>query len=685
MATPLEKMNSKLPRHPSFRLHRLTPAAMSVTFLLCLFLKGCTHTGDDLPRAQKGLLDLRQINFNNRVINLDGEWAFYWKKFINPATPSLPKAKQYISVPGSWSQENTGLSPVGYGSYHLRILLPEKTPPLAIRLKNIHTAYRAWCNGKLVARQGKVASTRKESQAETFFQNAFITAAPVTDIFLHVSNFHHKDAGIIISMQMGAEKNIRSIYEKNTMLDFFLFGSILVISIFYLMHFLLRKNDVTYLYFSIFCFTVSLRIFIFGNLNFSHLVYPLSWTFIFKAAILTYLAAVMLFARYVSILYPEEFSKNIFRIIIVTMGFFAGITVFVDTMFVSRIVQFSNAATLAAALYVIFVIIQACFRKREGAIIFLAGFIIIFITIINDILYDSLIVQTTFLLPMGFFFFLLLQTVLLSKKYTRSYHKIEMLTTRLDKNNDRLIRALVDLKFSQERLLRQEKMALIGSLATGIAHEIRNQLSAITFLEVVKGDFSEEDTHAIHDAIETRDRISSMVNEVRSLAKDEETAYTFSYYPAKEIVKDSLSVAAIDPGIESSLVTCHVDYDGLVYADKHKLIQMIIHLLSNATEAVSENRGEKKITMKVFKEDKFLGLTVRDNGRGIEDSMKKDIWEPFFTTRGDTHTGIGLDLCQRIIRGHGGNISFTSRQGEGSTFTVRIPVGTRETAGGDDT
>lgn len=660
---------------------------IAAVVILLFFFTACSQERYISPEAKRGILDLREWDFaKNGSIDLDGEWAFYWKEFLKPQEIPYQDPEQFCTVPGSWTVAGDSFSSVGHGTYRLRILLSENTPPLAIRFKNIHTAYRAYCNGRLVAQQGTVADEKSNSTPQTIFQTAFIPSSTTMNLLIHVSNFYHKDAGIIIAMQLGAEGGIHKINERSIVLDFFLFGSIFIIALYYLMLYILRRENQAFLYFSLFCFVIAFRIFLFGNVNYSYLFDSVSWYFMFKAAIITYFLSLIFFPGYVSRLYPDEFPSGIFRIIAGTVSILIIIAVFGDTMLVSLMVPYSHIITVVVSIYIIFSIIRAALNKREGAWIFLAGFVIIMAAITNDILYDNLVIQTAFLVPAGLFLFLLLQTILLSWRYTLSLHELEKLSGKLDQNNDDLIRALVDLKFSQERLIRQEKMAAIGNLASGMAHEIRNQLTAITFLEVLDYDFSPEEEAVMNEAMESRDRISSMVNEVRALAKDETAAYSFSYYPVKDIISETLTLAAIAPGINHEIIKTNILNEGFIYADKHKLIQMLLYLFENATEAIAAKTedGEKEISLIIQQEAVNLRIDVEDNGDGIDPSILDDIWEPFFSTRGNDHTGIGLDLCLRIVNGHHGTISCSSVPGEKTCFTVRIPLsGSDDNTGGD--
>ena len=652
---------------------RKAPALVCI-IVFAAALSGCAISSPLVPRAEKGILDLREWDFSSDgIINLNGEWFFYWKKFIKPENIKSEKEVGYCSVPGSWTKAAQDITSRGFATYRLKILMPKKSGPLVIKFRNIHTAYQAYCNGRLIARQGQTAKYSDDSKPETTFQTARIKNAAEVNLVIHVSNFHHKDGGIIISSTMGAANDIIKSDKAAIMIDFFIFGSIFIIGLYCMIIFALKRDDRTFLYFSLVCFIVATRIFIFGNINYNYIADYIHWSLIYRTAVLGFYLAILSFTWYVYHLYTEEFPLKVIKVISGIIGILSVIVLFADTMTVSQIIIYSHVITLSTCLFILFVLIRAAARKKKGTKIFLSGFIIILAVIVNDILYDNLVIQTAFLMPVGLFIFLILQTVLLSQRYTDSLINLEKISQKLDSNNDDLIRALVNLKFSQEHLIRQEKMAAIGNLAAGMAHEIRNQLSAITFLELLETPITDEEEEAIESVIESRDQISSIINEVRAMAKNETTAYSFSIYSVTDIVKETLTLAAISPSIKHDALTLKMHYGGSILGDKHKIIQMLIHLLENASSAIEE---EGDITLTTALEKEKIIFEVKDTGIGIDPAIRDEIWDPFFTSWGKDHAGIGLDLCRRIAEGHGGKIACSSKVGEGTSFTIIFPIDT---------
>ncbi|MDM8552091.1 ATP-binding protein [Desulfobacterales bacterium HSG2] len=235
----------------------------------------------------------------------------------------------------------------------------------------------------------------------------------------------------------------------------------------------------------------------------------------------------------------------------------------------------------------------------------------------------------------------------------------------------------IELERSRETLLQSEKMAIVGQLAAGTAHSIRNPLTSVKMrlfslnrsLEL--SDTQKEDFEVISEEIRHIDTIVQNFLE-------------FSRPPKLKIEPLSPSVA-VDMAIqllEHRLKSYHVDVRIIreqmlpdVQADPEQLKEVIVNLVVNACESM-EKGGEI-----VIREEEFFSETLKqvavirvsDNGPGIPESLREKIFEPFFTTK-DEGTGLGLSIAFRIIEEHQGWLDVTSEKGRGATFVIMLPI-----------
>lgn len=244
-----------------------------------------------------------------------------------------------------------------------------------------------------------------------------------------------------------------------------------------------------------------------------------------------------------------------------------------------------------------------------------------------------------------------------------------------------LTQANRDLCQAREETLRTEKMASIGLLAAGMAHEIGTPLAAIMgYAELTAGE--QLDNTAIQDyARRISDECSRIDRIVRGLLDfSRQRAQSGEDADVRATVISTVDLME-QQGVFKQLTLHSEISDGLLRAscDQHQLQQVIINLLLNSRDATPSGGT---ITIRVGRENSFIRLDIIDSGTGISDMSMKHIFDPFFTTKPPGKgTGLGLAISARIIEGFGGRISAANNVGGGSCFTVLLPVSHDEQGG----
>ncbi len=225
----------------------------------------------------------------------------------------------------------------------------------------------------------------------------------------------------------------------------------------------------------------------------------------------------------------------------------------------------------------------------------------------------------------------------------------------------------------EEEIKKKEKLAAIGQLSASIAHELRNPLASIkSSFEMLKENRLPEETkkRLMDIAIAEMDRLNSIVKDF--------LVYSNPKPPEKRLFMLSNTVNELVDSIahtyESLEIKKEIKDNIKVFADEQKIRQVLWNILTNAVDAT-----EAKGTIRVYldSDDRNVIIRVIDNGCGIEEEDIEKIFYPFFSKKKDG-TGLGLAIAYRIIEEHGGNISVNSEPGQGSEFTVTIPLRDRE-------
>ncbi len=241
------------------------------------------------------------------------------------------------------------------------------------------------------------------------------------------------------------------------------------------------------------------------------------------------------------------------------------------------------------------------------------------------------------------------------------------------KNNLLEINTLRELEDMRDRLSRQERRAMVGDLAGGLFHELKNLLNPISSLALFSDEISEENQKWVQIIYDSRDRAVALIDEVRKLARNEEIQYSLSVYNISEIIDDAVFLSLMDSDVKGKEINIESNFKGTVVTDRNKIIQVLLNLLRNAAHAI-DKVDNGRINIFVDKEGDQISIKISDNGHGIEENKLNRIWEPFFTTKGEKGTGIGLDICKSIVSNLGGRISVKSKIGEGSHFYINLPL-----------
>ncbi|MFY9223592.1 MAG: ATP-binding protein [Blastocatellia bacterium] len=236
------------------------------------------------------------------------------------------------------------------------------------------------------------------------------------------------------------------------------------------------------------------------------------------------------------------------------------------------------------------------------------------------------------------------------------------------------LRLIEELRATQEQLVKAERLATIGKLTSAISHEIRNRLALLTGVEFIEMKYSHDPEVKQFTAmvLEGQRRALALVEEIRAFARNRTEQYEKTCKPIVPAIQRTLSLMKLDTGVAKRTLNFYYDVEPELVFNEEKIDQVIINLIRNGVEATKEYSGEITINLTVV--GKEVIIEISDNGQGIAPEIMPSIWEPFFSTKGEEGTGLGLEICRRIIEAHNGQISCKSQLGAGTCFTIKLPL-----------
>jgi len=228
-----------------------------------------------------------------------------------------------------------------------------------------------------------------------------------------------------------------------------------------------------------------------------------------------------------------------------------------------------------------------------------------------------------------------------------------------------------ELTEAQERLIKSERLAAVGELATMVGHDLRNPLQSINnatyyvsneLLRLPVSQKAIEMLQVINDSVDYADKIIRDLQDFSSTKKS-----IVKKTNINTIVKETLSQVETPKNIE--LIT-ELGHFPRIEADKNQIKRTFLNLAVNGIQAM-ENGGRLKVSTKKTKD--FIEVSFEDTGIGLPKEKMKKLFTPFFTTKAKG-LGMGLAICKKFVESHGGSIEVESEEGKGSTFTVKLPI-----------
>lgn len=635
--------------------------------ILAYLLAGCSISQKSgHSEVEAGIIDLTDWNFaENGIVKLDGKWEFYWDQALVPESFSHSKGKLtgYFDVPLYWHKYKELKLPIyGIATYRLKAMVNPSYNDLALKLPNITAAYKLWVNGALVTERGSIENN---SYFMPFIRptisKTFSGSSGSLDIVLQISNFIDPESGVSHSIELAQVNQLFEARNSKMINEAFMFGLCVIMAFYHFILYVFRNKNKEVLYFGLFCLTIGLRLITQGEniigYIFPYMAYYIGSAILYGTAPLAVLFYTM-YKKYLFIKYVNIKIVNLF--LTVNMLYFICVIV-TPMLFYGNIFYYYLLFMIVNGVYImIYTVLKAIFKREKEAVIVIVGSIVLFITMINDILYFSQANDSGYLVSFGLFIFIFCQSLVIGRRFSHAFKNVEDLS---------------------ERLIAMDKIK--DEFLANTSHELRTPVNGIiglseSLIDGATGELSDKTKENLEMIVSSGKRLASLINDILDFSKmkNKDIVLQRKSVDLRQTVNVVLTV------VKSTYSDCEIEMNNNipvnirnVYGDENRIQQILYNLIVNSVKFTKDGY------IQVSAEDKgsLIQVCVEDTGIGIPKEKSEAVFKSFeqvdsSISREYGGTGIGLSITKHLVELHGGDIWFESELEKGTRFYFTIPA-----------
>lgn len=617
------------------------------------------------PNAVKGVIDLRKTDFaKEKIINLDGEWEFYWNQLLMPEdftkNQKIDHKKSYISIPGNWKKDiyDNKFSGKGFGTFRLLITnIPNKNL-FGIKKQNIRNASKIYINGKLVLADGNPAKTREENLYSNIPQKAFFEIDDSElEIVIQVSNYEIINGGIATSLYFGEHQQLISYSSKNTMFEAGIITMLITIGLYYIFYYFVIKaygrKEPTIIIFSMCCILFAIM-----NMTISERIilvfFPkLSYEFIYKFKDIATLTALILIT-----IFLDKIVKDLMnRIRNIVIGFYVMFLLLIIILPVEDYLRYIGILMIINIAFFVSVFVRSIYlflNKKSDRLDFKSYTALIFL-LYSVNLYNIYLILFSIGAEKDYFkgficilVISILALLLLSFRLSDEYKKNKEISHRLTKTFLNL-----------EKTLQESERNEIAFLQAQIKpHFLFNTMSSIISLCYTDGKRAGE-------------LLTNLANYLKK---------SFSINNNDKFVTIEREIELIQQYIDiqktrfENRLKVEYDIDEAIY--NFKITPLIIQpLVENAIKhGILKKEEGGKIQIIIQKREDEIYICVEDDGVGMRDEEVRNIYKVLMNNSHDNN-GIGLaNINKRLEKYYQEKIYLNTKKGEGTKIYFKIPI-----------
>ena len=644
-----------------------------------MLLAPSLHAADQ-PKINKGLLDLSEWNFKrDGPVYLVGEAEFFWTQHLDSQEfyRLTEKDVDYLQIPASWNGD--GREGHGYATYRINILIGPARP-LTLKIPDIGTSYNLLIDGKQIYTVGRPGVT-KDTTVPKYYPS-LVQISPSgqrVELILQVSNFHHRLGGAWLPILIGEPDQVAGLRENQIARDLLLFGALLMIGLYNIVLYLLRRQDPTSLFLGLFCLLLATRTLTVGDRILARLAPNLTFEWFIRIEYITWFLAVPAFAAFLTSVFPRDVHRGTVLSIYAIFGIATLLLMVLPPELSTQMVLPIQILTVTALALGSYWLVLATIRKRDGAPLLMFSYLVLFYASVSDMLVNAGLIRNILLLDIGLFVFVFCQSMLISYRFTRSFKTIDSQRRQLQATNLQLrtqqkLRhdAESESKSLQDRIEQTEKLNSVRKLVSEITTDLDNTLNkTVLYPELALMEL--EESHQLNEPLNI---IRNAGLHAAALARDlitltRDGSLRTDIINVNEIISDILAEQSNHKITTNFAQDLHA-IEGSPTQLRKLLLDLIetCSLLRNDDSTINlstynEASESKSLFYGELHAGEYVIISLEESGLTIPHEDLDKLFDP---TR-----KINLSLVSSIVISHGGLVDVFSIKGFGTIFDLYFP------------
>lgn len=647
--------------------------AAFLIFVLFLFSSVAMLTGrlrQETPEAAPGCVDLSNFNFGEKLAYISHTSFLYYQNELY--TPEDFKLGKTTKEPYDFGGVKGRVDPGNYGTYYIMLNLPGKG---VYGLSSYSAMYsqRLFINGIEYPSNGVPGKTAETTISQTrHYTVYFIPNEGKAEIVIQFANFSHADYGGIVPLYVGSQERIMERDAIAQQRVHILAGSTIMAFLFFLGMFFFFHKRYAFLWFSLSCFSIGLRMLIVNEKVIMLLIPDLPWKVSIGLEYISLASLLFSFLLYINSMFKDAMHKAVLWTFGALCSIFAAAVLLTPPITYTGFILWFQVAAIPFGIYVAVALIYNAVRKKdnrhtEHVLIFIGVLVFITLSILDIQIYRSSGQSLAMgLSETGMMAFIFVNMLALALQFSHTEAELDEARRR-------------EKEMQETNLLLDKMSQLKSDFMANISHEMRTPLTimasyaGLTSMQLRRNAVDEKTLDNLATVKCEAIRLAGMVEQLKEVALEKERKLSLADVEAGLLLKQAVDFCRpICLKNKNQLTISTASIEGILHVNAESIFQTLVNLIINANRHTKEGMIQLKVRGKPDDTNyDFMVMTVSDDGEGIEPELLPHLFQRGVS--GDGSSGLGLAICKEIIEENGGEIWVESNKGKGTTVCFTLP------------